>query len=71
MATPPSYQPSFSPRQKWTIALNVTLSTIAALAVLLKRFLGMRFPENGSGEFGSFNVSPATPEKSPSRFGRI
>ena len=35
MATPPSSQPSFSPRQKWTIALNVTLSTIAALAVLV------------------------------------
>lgn len=35
MATPPTPQPSFSPRQKWTIALNVTLSTIAALAVLI------------------------------------
>ena len=35
MATTPSPQPSFSPRQKWTIALNVTLSTIAAFAILV------------------------------------
>jgi len=35
MATTPSPQPSFSPRQKWTIALNVTLSTIAAFAILI------------------------------------
>jgi ABC-2 type transport system permease protein len=35
MATPPSTQPSFSPRQKWTIALNVALSTIAAFAILV------------------------------------
>lgn len=35
MATSPTPQPSFSPRQKWTIALNVALSTIAAFAVLV------------------------------------
>jgi len=35
MATTPSSQPSFSPRQKWSIALNVTLSTIAAFAILV------------------------------------
>src|SRR3954454_25397066 len=35
MATPPSSQPSFSPRQKWTIALNVALSTTPAFAILV------------------------------------
>jgi ABC-2 type transport system permease protein len=35
MATTPSPQPSFSPRQKWSIALSVTLSTIAAFAILV------------------------------------
>jgi hypothetical protein len=35
MATTPSPQPSFSPRQKWSIALNVTLSTLAAFAILI------------------------------------
>jgi hypothetical protein len=35
MATPSSPQPSFSPRQKWSIALSVTLSTIAAFAILI------------------------------------
>lgn len=35
MATPPPPQPSFSPRQKWSIALNVTLSSIAAFAILV------------------------------------
>ena len=35
MATPPQPQPSFSPRQKWSIALNVALSTFAAFALLV------------------------------------
>jgi ABC-2 type transport system permease protein len=35
MATPPSPQPSFSPRQKWAITVNVALSTIAAFAILV------------------------------------
>jgi ABC-2 type transport system permease protein len=35
MATTPSPPPSFSPRQKWSIALSVTLSTIAAFAILV------------------------------------
>jgi len=44
MATPPSPQPSFSPRQKWRIALNITLSTIAAFAILVGiNFLSSRY----------------------------
>src|SRR5690349_11187211 len=35
MATTPSPQPSFSPRQKWSIALSVTLTTLAAFAILV------------------------------------
>jgi ABC-2 type transport system permease protein len=35
MATPPSPQPSFSPRQKWSIVLSVTLTTVAAFAILI------------------------------------
>ena len=33
MANPNS--PSFSPRRKWSIAFNVTLSTIAVLLILI------------------------------------
>jgi hypothetical protein len=35
MATTTSAQPSFSPRRKWSIALSVTVATIAVLAVLV------------------------------------
>ena len=35
MATTPSSQPSFSPRQKWSIAVSVVLTTIAAFAILV------------------------------------
>jgi ABC-2 type transport system permease protein len=35
MATPPSSQPSFSPRRKWSIAFSVTLATVAVFALLV------------------------------------
>src|SRR3569833_2703963 len=35
MANLPSHQPSFSPRQKWSIVLSVTLTTVAAFAILI------------------------------------
>jgi hypothetical protein len=35
MATTPSPQPSFSPRQKWSIAFSVGATTIAAFAILV------------------------------------
>src|SRR3569833_1926520 len=35
MANLPSPQPSFSPRQKWSIVLSVTQTTVAAFAILI------------------------------------
>ncbi len=35
MPTQPGSEPSFSPRQRWSIILNVTLTTLVVLAVVV------------------------------------